>query len=625
MKSGGRADDVFSQINIGPYFLGTGPGAINDMNHFSSYGPTQRGRQPNFNQANYNNGNTYPRGRDDRSNAGTGSSGAVGGGNYGSDRSNFMAPPPPPMLMKRDSRDYNKYPPGGSAGGAAGVNGMPNGMGSGGPPRDIQNLPPRLQRQYQQQGGNIPFQGVPKPELELRPMNAPKPMYNNSMNNGNNNFALGPRPIGGGANNNFPQLKPMGPYSLNNNQSSNKFAPRPSFFSNGRESNDGLINGLGQLKVNERDPSPKSQQQTSPAESKIKVDYIAEAEKLLNAYLKNEDAEELIKFVKTNLAEIKFDDLLLLIMRVSIGTTDHDRELATKLINKLRVDDIVSKPNFLKALKTLFTKVSELEVETPRARSFVAAYVANAIIEEVITLKEVGELLESGQHYPLFPLVLQNLHRAKDQTWLFEAFTESHINLINMLPEADRNKERMADILEDRNLTFLYPMLRIESDITRLINSEEGCTPASLYRWLKDNVNLSLQSTPEFISVVFTTLLKNLVAKFGLSQFGDQSKEFEKYRKMFLHFLLEKPDLQLVVLYALQTYCSSQDFPKGLLEKWFNMLYELEIVEEEVFFRWKEDINDEYPGKGRALFQVNKWLTWLAETDDDSEEEEDEE
>jgi len=34
------------------------------------------------------------------------------------------------------------------------------------------------------------------------------------------------------------------------------------------------------------------------------------------------------------------------------------------------------------------------------------------------------------------------------------------------------------------------------------------------------------------------------------------------------------------------------------------MLYDLEIIEEEVFIKWKEDLNDEYPGKGKALFQV---------------------
>lgn len=45
-----------------------------------------------------------------------------------------------------------------------------------------------------------------------------------------------------------------------------------------------------------------------------------------------------------------------------------------------------------------------------------------------------------------------------------------------------------------------------------------------------------------------------------------------------------------------------------MLLRWFLMLYDLEIIEEEVFIKWKEDINDEYPGKGKALFQVKNLL-----------------
>lgn len=33
----------------------------------------------------------------------------------------------------------------------------------------------------------------------------------------------------------------------------------------------------------------------------------------------------------------------------------------------------------------------------------------------------------------------------------------------------------------------------------------------------------------------------------------------------------------------------------------------MEIIEEEAFISWKEDVNQEYPGKGKALFQVILW------------------
>lgn len=36
----------------------------------------------------------------------------------------------------------------------------------------------------------------------------------------------------------------------------------------------------------------------------------------------------------------------------------------------------------------------------------------------------------------------------------------------------------------------------------------------------------------------------------------------------------------------------------------FVNLYDMEIIYEEAFTRWKEEVNDLHPGKGQALFQV---------------------
>ena len=31
----------------------------------------------------------------------------------------------------------------------------------------------------------------------------------------------------------------------------------------------------------------------------------------------------------------------------------------------------------------------------------------------------------------------------------------------------------------------------------------------------------------------------------------------------------------------------------------------MEVIEEEIYLKWKEEVNDQFPGKGKALFQVN--------------------
>jgi len=42
----------------------------------------------------------------------------------------------------------------------------------------------------------------------------------------------------------------------------------------------------------------------------------------------------------------------------------------------------------------------------------------------------------------------------------------------------------------------------------------------------------------------------------------------------------------------------------GMLLRYFVNLYDMEIIEEEAFLAWKEDVTQEFPGKGKSLFQV---------------------
>lgn len=97
----------------------------------------------------------------------------------------------------------------------------------------------------------------------------------------------------------------------------------------------------------------------------------------------------------------------------------------------------------------------------------------------------------------------------------------------------------------------------------------------------------------------------------------------EKYCPVLNAFLHGNNDLQLVAIFAMQVFCFSYNFPKGMLLRWFNVFYDSNVIEEESYFRWKEDLSDIYPGKGKALFQVNSYLTYLetAEDEDDDDDE----
>lgn len=228
----------------------------------------------------------------------------------------------------------------------------------------------------------------------------------------------------------------------------------------------------------------------------------------------------------------------------------------------------------------MLNQLSDMEIDIPRVKSYVAGFIARAIVDKINTLKDVYDLVEGGQHYPLLLLCLQHLHHTQGQEWLTETFNSSKVNLIMTLPEIDRVKERLADILKDRSLSFLYPILRIEFDLTKQLNVNE-CTPSTLYRWIKDNVDVNLRNSPEFINVLFTCIAKYVTDKakqlaseatfnegqspnITITSVNDFEKEIlSKYRAVFHAFLHEKQNLQLIVLYSLQSYWYELGFPKG--------------------------------------------------------------
>lgn len=104
-------------------------------------------------------------------------------------------------------------------------------------------------------------------------------------------------------------------------------------------------------------------------------------------------------------------------------------------------------------------------------------------------------------------------------------------------------------------------------------------------------------------------------------------KELElltKYCPILTAFLKDNCDLQLVAIFAMQVFCYSSNFPKNMLLRWFQEFYLNNVIEEESYFRWKEDLSDVYPGKGKALFQVNGYLNYLETTEADEDDEDEE-
>ncbi|XP_076147611.1 eukaryotic translation initiation factor 4 gamma 2-like isoform X3 [Alosa pseudoharengus] len=370
-----------------------------------------------------------------------------------------------------------------------------------------------------------------------------------------------------------------------------------------------------------------------------KEELLKMTETLVRAYLNGGELCEAVCAVKEMRApRACVWELLAKMMLVSLEGSDADREGISTLIHTLHADGLVTAEHFMQAFLSVLECSAELEGSVPLLKSFLAQFAARAVIGGLLGVADLATPLEGGAHFPLFLLCLQQAARLKDQDWLTHTFQQSRVNMIAMLPEIDQSKERMLELLEGKGLGFLFPLLRLEKELLRRVREDPSAT--HVYRWVKDNVSPTLHTDKGFINILITSLLQYVCEELGAGVVAEEwddgslapSRELQEQEKQLLlsfkpvmqKFLHEHTDLQVSALHALQVHCHTLGFPKGMLLRYFVNLYDMEIIEEEAFLAWKEDLAQEFPGKGKALFQVNQWLTWL-ETAEEEESEDDEE
>uniref|UniRef100_A0A673CEK3 Eukaryotic translation initiation factor 4 gamma 2 n=1 Tax=Sphaeramia orbicularis TaxID=375764 RepID=A0A673CEK3_9TELE len=312
---------------------------------------------------------------------------------------------------------------------------------------------------------------------------------------------------------------------------------------------------------------PKSNKKAPPTKEEL----CKLTETIVTDYLSSKNVNDAVNNVKELKVPKHFlSEMLSKIVVFSLDRSDGDKEDVSTLIHALCTDGLVTGENLLQAFLSVLDQCPKIEEEIPLVKSYLAQFAARAIIADLVNITDLAHQLENGSHFPLFLLCLQQMAKLKDREWLTDLLQQSKINMLKMLPD------RMLEILEGKGLS------------TAVEIKSERCLPHP--------------------------------AKKQLEEEKQQLLSFKPVMQKFLH---DHIDLQLGALYALQVHCNAKGFPKGMLLRYFVNFYDMEIIEEEAFLSWKEDITQEYPGKGKALFQVNQWLTWLETAEEEESEDED--
>lgn len=344
------------------------------------------------------------------------------------------------------------------------------------------------------------------------------------------------------------------------------------------------------------------------------------------------------EFKEFKLTNEKLSEAIRMLITDSLSRSDTDRLELSRLFIRLHATEIesgvlMSSETFVNGLKVILQNLSNLESEYHCVKSNISMFAARAVCNTIMTFDELGAIMKHGAHYPLFFLCMQNMHKLKTKEWMRAELEKSKINLLEMLPSSDRYKDRLIQILEDRELSFVYPMLKIESALLEKIQSN-SLTNEKLKEWIETNVSMNVTNSNDFIHSLVTCVVKNaaeksvlstensdLNSKMDKSHVNKQKQLIQQYQRTLQDYLCEpksKLNKQIEAIYAMQVYANSKGFPKYFLAHLFNQMYDLEIIEEEAFLQWKDEINESYPNKGQALFYLQRWFNWLQEASEES-------
>eukprot|EP01135_Chromosphaera_perkinsii_P011543 Nk52_evm1s2438 gene=Nk52_evmTU1s2438 len=373
---------------------------------------------------------------------------------------------------------------------------------------------------------------------------------------------------------------------------------------------------------------------TNPATPAKEITFEELTEKistLVAEYMSSMDLENAVFLVKEMKARAEKFNVVDTMLSAAFDRLDRDRQGVVDILKECHAKKVVSAEEIVKSLNTQLESVEDLKLDIPHIETYILTYVLRFIRGGSFTLKDCVDQCNifTGEQ------VLKVLALLKEQTSDIEVETAAkYIDLRSFFVVPTKlSDEEYYRKLESLKLDFLCPEIKCELAVDNLLKNEEE--PLKVLEWLKANIDKKTLSSEKFIARLVSVILKYSSKKsiifpddggrptlnVSKEAKAEEARFIQKYTKLLSPLVGDSQALQVACIYGVQIFAHQAGFPANYMERMFTALYNLDICEEESFFLWKEDVRDDFPGKGTSLFQVNKWLNWLAEDDEESEEE----
>lgn len=307
------------------------------------------------------------------------------------------------------------------------------------------------------------------------------------------------------------------------------------------------------------------------------------------------------------------------------------------------IDGPVSAKLFVSAFSTVIAQLPDIELDNPRALDFLAKYIGAT----AATKRLAGENGSSfGLEFVKTAIVSINDHK-KGTKIVIHVLSELYKNLTASIPEEERRQAAVKHTLDelnidlaakmslwnpmngtasldgmlrDQGISFVLPILATELQLKKVLSSgpsvddvsrvftSSGLTGEDLHGegLMKMVIRVSFEwlfmDPPASIKEQFSTIIGNPLVqclKPGIPH------------NVQMAALLATQWFIVNNLHCLPPHKEGDSDKPGHIA--FESLYEADIVDEEVFFKWKEDTGETtvIEGKDKMLMQTTHFFNWL--------------
>jgi len=270
--------------------------------------------------------------------------------------------------------------------------------------------------------------------------------------------------------------------------------------------------------------------------------------------------------------------------------------------------------------------MADLLIDFPFAPRLIATTIGVLVADNKLPLSypisALAPLITEGQAPGVAAVMAGEILRSAISSGKEFSDQEKREFLMNFARPDVKEDALMVAISKEKGLTSLFPTLSVQKDLDAMIQDSKSID--SILKWV-ETAAPDFQADKGFAHWLTRTVLTKVFAPSDITDLSEEQARILAERlthyALLLQRFLETTPLQLAGVFEVQAFWHSLKQPKHLLASIFQRLYDDDVVLEESFRVWREDVDDPTPGKLDALVQANRWLQWLETAEEESNDE----